>query len=40
MAQEIKAAIVNSRHTLASDAIGAVALGVILFAGLCLPGLL
>jgi len=39
MAKEIKAAIANSRDTLVSDALGAVALIVLLVAGLCLPGL-
>lgn len=39
MAKEIKTAIVNSRDTLVSDALGAVSLVVILVAGLCLPGM-
>lgn len=39
MAQEIKASITRSRDTLISDMLGAVSLIVLLYAGLCLPGL-
>lgn len=39
MAQEIRSIIVRNRATLISDALGAVALLVMLFVGLSLPGL-
>jgi len=39
MAKELKSAIVRSRETLLADAVGAVALIVILVGGLSLPGL-
>jgi len=39
MAKEITQVLIRSRQTLVADAIGAVSLLVILFAGLCLPGL-
>ncbi len=38
MAKEIKNVIVNSHDTLIADALGAVALIVMLFVGLSLPG--
>ena len=40
MAEEIKSVIVRSRDTLLSDALGAVALMVLLFVGLSLPAIL
>jgi hypothetical protein len=40
MAQQIKSIIIQSRDTLVSDALGVVALMVLLFAGLALPGLI
>ncbi len=40
MAQEIKSIIVRSRETLLADALGVVALMIILFVGLSLPGLI
>lgn len=39
MAQDIKQVIRRSQDTLIADALGAASLLVILFAGLCLPGL-
>ncbi|PRY75019.1 hypothetical protein CLV80_11455 [Yoonia maritima] len=39
MAKEIKDVIVRSRDTIISDALGVVALMVMLFVGLSLPGL-
>ena len=39
MAKEIRNVIERSSDTLIADALGAVSLMVILFAGLCLPGL-
>ncbi|MFG5382009.1 MULTISPECIES: hypothetical protein [unclassified Yoonia] len=40
MAQEIKSIIVRSRETLLADALGVVALMIMLFVGLSLPGLI
>ncbi len=40
MAQEIKSIIVRSRETLLADALGVIALMVMLFVGLSLPGLI
>jgi len=40
MAKEIKDVIVRSRDTIISDALGVVALMVMLFVGLSLPGLI
>ena len=40
MAQEIKSIINRSRDTIISDALGVVALMVMLFVGLALPGLI
>lgn len=40
MAQEIKSVIARSQGTLVSDALGLVALIVMLFVGLSLPGLI
>lgn len=39
MAKEIKAVVSRSSDTIIADALGMVALVVMLFAGLCLPGL-
>lgn len=39
MAKDIRHAIARSRDTLLQDAVGALSLLVILFVGLCLPGL-
>ena len=39
MAKEIRQVIARSSDTLIADAVGAVSLMVILFTGLCLPGL-
>ena len=39
MAKEIKASITRSRDTLIGDMVGAVSLVVLLYVGLCLPGL-
>ncbi len=38
MAKEIKTILIRSRHTLIGDALGIVALMVLLFGGLALPG--
>lgn len=40
MAEEIKSVIVRSRDTLLADALGVVALMVMLIVGLALPGLI
>jgi hypothetical protein len=40
MAQEIKSVFVRSRDTLLADALGVIALIVMLFVGLALPGLI
>ena len=40
MAQQIKSAITRSGDTLLADALGAVALVVMLFVGLSLPGMI
>ncbi len=40
MTQEIKSIIVRSRETLLADALGVIALMVMLFVGLSLPGLI
>jgi len=40
MAQEIKTVILRSRETLLADALGVVALVVMLIVGLALPGLI
>ncbi|MEJ6401889.1 hypothetical protein [Yoonia sp. 2307UL14-13] len=40
MAEEIKSVIIRSRNTLFSDALGVLALMVMLFVGLALPGLI
>jgi len=40
MAQEIKSVIARSRNTILADAIGVVALMVMLIVGLALPGLI
>lgn len=40
MAEEIKSVISRSRDTLLADALGVVALMVMLFVGLALPGLI
>lgn len=40
MTREIKSVILRSRDTLLSDALGVVALMVMLFVGLALPGLI
>lgn len=39
MAKDIKAVVTRSADTLISDALGCVALGVMLFVGLSLPGM-
>ena len=39
MAKEIKASITRSRDTILGDMIGALSLIVLLYTGLCLPGL-
>ncbi len=39
MARELKLVIYRSRDTIVGDALGAVSLIVLLFVGLCLPGL-
>ncbi|MFU8825234.1 hypothetical protein [Yoonia sp.] len=38
MAKEIKTILIRSRHTLVGDALGVIALMVLLFVGLALPG--
>jgi hypothetical protein len=40
MAKEIKDVITRSADTIISDALGVVALAVMLFVGLCLPGMI
>ncbi len=40
MAQEIKSVIARSRDTLLADTLGVIALMVMLFVGLALPGLI
>ena len=40
MAQEIKSAFLRSKDTLVADALGVVALAVLLVVGLSLPGLI
>lgn len=40
MAQQIKSVLIQSRDTLIGDALGVIALMVLLFAGLALPGLI
>lgn len=40
MAQEIKTVLQRSRDTIVGDALGVVALMIILFVGLALPGLI
>ena len=39
MAQDIKTIVIRTRETLLADALGAVALVVMLFVGLSLPGM-
>lgn len=40
MAKEITTILIRSRHTLVGDALGVIALVVLLYAGLALPGLI